>query len=282
MDKQESSSKAGLSLAPSSNQTVAVDEEYMLVRRTPCKGLPLNDGSTSSTSSRITAMRPSRAQLAALPYALPSQGKRAPRAKGGKNSKITTRIVGKFYNPVAGRPCRAVTTQDNSILVTLTNNSPPSFSTSTTVPTFLGYYAALSQFSASNYTALFDQYRIEQLELWLEPENTNAICAELATCVDYDDANAPGSIANVADRQDALVGMGAAGRYHKWVPHVAVAAYSGTFTSFINEPAPWVDSASTGVQHYGFKIAALATPSSVVNYLITVRAVVRFRGCNIS
>jgi hypothetical protein len=186
------------------------------------------------------------------------------------------KIVAKFYNEVAGRPYPPIGKLTSQIVVQM--NYESAFNSSSTVPSYLGLTPTLSSFNGySNYTALFDQYRIEQLEVWMEPvivPTTNG--NTLATCVDLDDANTPTAVATVTDHPGALVGLSMAARYHKWVPHVAVAAYSGTFASFTNAVAPWIDSASSAVQHYGFKVAcaSVGTPTA---YLITVRARVAFR-----
>lgn len=50
-------------------------------------------------------------------------------------------------------------------------------------------------------------------------------------------------------------------------PRVALAAYSGAFTSFANQRS-WIDVASPSVQHYGLKIAAEADTRSTVGELL--------------
>ena len=44
------------------------------------------------------------------------------------------------------------------------------------------------------------------------------------------------------------------------VPHIAMAAYSGAFTSYANRQKQWIDVASADVIHYGYKYAV--TPPS--------------------
>jgi hypothetical protein len=134
----------------------------------------------------------------------------------------------------------------------------------------------LSSFpNVTEYTNAFDQYRIDQLEVWLElVGNQDAALGTLVTAVDLDDANVPTGPTQIQDKQGALVGSGAAMRYHRWVPHVAVAEYSGAFTSYGNVPATWIDTASPGVLHWGFKTAAAAY--TVASYNLTVRAVISF------
>ncbi len=137
--------------------------------------------------------------------------------------------------------------------------------TSTTVPVAYSLYFALSQFSdVSTLTAIFDQYKIEMVEVWFMPRNSivsgnTANTGVMHTVVDYDDANALGSVAAAATYANVQVGTGVQSHYRKFRPHVAVAAYSGTFTSFSNQDSQWIDAASPGVQHYGFKAISTVT-----------------------
>ena len=187
-------------------------------------------------------------------------------------------VVSKFYDLSAGRPYPALTSTEQSITVTLSLASANFFAISATVPQFAGLSLALNQFARyAEYVGLFDQYRFEQIEVWLNPNQVSASAqAEIATCVDLDDATTPTLYEHVIAKQGSLSGSGQAGHYHKWKPHVAVAVYSGAFTSFANAPASWIDSGSPGVQHYGLKVASGL--GAVIGYNLDVRAVVSFRG----
>lgn len=152
---------------------------------------------------------------------------------------------------------------------------------SVTVPVYSSEVFQLNKFSGySQYTGLFDQYRFNEIEVWIEPTTSpSTASADVGTCVtaiDLDDTNVPTSVASVEDKQTALSTGGFSGHYHRWKPHMALAAYSGAFTSYDNAPANWIDSASPAVQHYGIKIAVTNT-GSVVPYRISVRASVSFR-----
>jgi hypothetical protein len=126
---------------------------------------------------------------------------------------------------------------------------------------------------------MFDQYKIEQLEIWLTPDTTvtNLSRTMIASAIDLDDAATPTSFLTVSDKQGSLVTSGQAGHYHKWKPHMATAVYSGAFTSFANEPAGWIDSGSPNVQHYGVKSATSGADGVVVRYSLEVRGVLSFR-----
>lgn len=220
---------------------------------------------TPSSSSSLA----SPAQLAGL-HAVSSSGSK----KGTKRG----RIIASFFNSIGPRPFHRIGSLEQSIVVTLEASSFL-LSTSTVATTYASTAFTLSLFPVSAYTSLFDQYRIDELELWIEPRAAQGatVFDTMYTCVDLDDANVPTSVSDVSLKQGALIGMGGSGRYHRWQPHMAVAVYSGAFTSYGNEPAGWIDCASPAVQHFGFKAAFAATPVSVL-YSYEVRAKVTFRG----
>jgi hypothetical protein len=115
----------------------------------------------------------------------------------------------------------------------------------------------------ASYTAIFDQYRITSITLEFLPCSTAAVPNATAssftpvmyTAIDYDDNGVPSSLATVLNYANV--------RYHQcgsrfkmtFKPHIAVAGYTGTFGGYVNIPAPWIDAASTNVQHYGVKYA---------------------------
>jgi hypothetical protein len=198
------------------------------------------------------------------------------RTKNSRNS-----LVSKAYNVLAARPLTNKMNRLQTYTASLRTDSVAFFSTSAAVPTYYGYVFALSQFAdVTAYTALFDQYKIEEFEFWMEPQQSQSVVATnsglLISKVDIDDANTPATLTSLQAGQSAIETNGQTGHYHKWRPHMAVALYSGTFTSYGNAPAGWIDCASAGVQMYGIKIGATAT-SSITVYNATIRARVSFR-----
>lgn len=170
--------------------------------------------------------------------------------------------------------------------LSLTTNNP--FINSPTVAGTSSYISrtfAMSDFAgAANLLTVFDQYRFEQIECWLDCPSPNQVISypELSSCVDLDDANTPTAIGQVNDHLGSVISAGPVGHYHKWKPHIAIASYSGAFTSYSNVPAGWIDSASPNVQHFGVKVATLATGTTAVGYNLTVRAVVSVRAPTIN
>jgi len=208
------------------------------------------------------------------------------RKNGGKISQLARdgEIFSKLFNPVASRPYPTnALSLEQSIRVELQAQGL-ALTTSVTIPAFAGQSFTIAAFNTANsYLTTFDQYRFDQLEYWLEPiaAQGGLVPAAVASCVDLDDATTPTQFVQVENHQGALLAEGGAGRYHKWKPHMAVAVYSGTFTSFANEEASWIDSASPNVQHYGIKVAAGIT-TAAIGYSYVVRAVVSFRAPSIN
>jgi len=250
--------------------------------------LGMSSSPASSSSDSAMQLQLAKKSLTALPAGLAMMSLSRSSASKGKNKKKghakLTRLasegqpIGVFFNPVAGRPYPNFTKLEQSITVVDIVNTQAFITTSASVPQYGTLALTLSSFpNVTEYTNVFDQYKIDQIEVWMEPSGSQeAVYEELVTCVDLDDANTPTSVASIQDKQGALVGNGVSGRYHRWKPHVAVAEFAGTFTGYGNMPSTWIDTASPAVQHYGFKAAA-APGGTVVTYNLTVRAVISFR-----
>jgi len=138
--------------------------------------------------------------------------------------------------------------------------------------------------AASQLATVFDQYRIDLVEVWITPRVTAATGGAYSTTtygnfcsvIDYDDSNTPATIDELTAFQTAIITNGLDGHYHRFTPHAAFGVYSGTFTSFGNITAPWIDAASLFVQHYGLKIGITATTASQV-YDMYQRLTLSFR-----
>jgi len=140
---------------------------------------------------------------------------------------------------------------------------------STSGYSYYSYYFLVSSIgNASTLAALFDQYRIVEIEWATIPHSSNGSdtsttnMGRLTTVVDYDDAGALGSEQQALDYQNAITSSGGDGQYRRFRPHAATAAYSGTFTAYMNVQSPWCDAASLNVQHYGIKMVWSPTDST--------------------
>lgn len=155
------------------------------------------------------------------------------------------------------------------------------FSTSTTVATFTYVNFSLSQSNqASALTDLFDQYMIDGAEVWILPRYSLASNSNnwgtLYSVIDVDDSNLLTSVAQANEYVSCVESEGTQGHYRHLVPHCALAAFSGAFTSYANVKHQWIDAASPNVQHYGIKVAASVTGIALV-YDLRIRLSFRFR-----
>jgi hypothetical protein len=213
----------------------------------------------------------------------PSGSSDALRAAGGSylRKSLAFNIEGSYPN------ISKTVSPYNQIRVQSTFSNAVYHTTSTTVPTYNSQYLAINQFSSYlGYTSVFDQYCIEKAEIWLYPAGNqytpgSTAPPSLITCVDLDDANVPTTLGNVSDHQESISTGNLCGHYHMWQPQYATAVYSGSFTSF-GADRGWLDCASPGIQHYGFKLAVQATPGQAIAYALTARITVAFRSAGLS
>lgn len=211
-----------------------------------------------------------------VPSSMVRRGKKSSKKAGGAAG-----FVNKTFNPQATRPQPTLSSPLHAF-TTVLESTGNAFTTSTSVPTMFSASISLSGLAnQSKYVALFDEYRIEQAEIWLEPSivmSPSVGSAQFGSVIDLDDANTPSQFGDVTGKQGAIVSETGTGHYHKWRPFVANALYSGAFTSFGSEPAPWIDCASPSVQHFGVKAMVPAADGIARLYYYTIRVVVSFRG----
>jgi len=108
----------------------------------------------------------------------------------------------------------------------------------------------------------WDQYKLLAIRFTIVPDQnavglfTNATTSytPLYCVLDYDDSTNLGSV-GAAEAYNNCVVLGAGESCERlFQPRIAVAAYSGAFSSFANMADQWIDAASTGVQHFGIKM----------------------------
>jgi hypothetical protein len=133
--------------------------------------------------------------------------------------------------------------------------------------------------SPTDFTSLFDQYRIKQVRVEFLPEttafglSTTAIALPyVLTAIDYDDGT---PVSTSAIQQYGTCQTSPYTEYFQRIlnPRAALAAYSGAFTSYAQSPpGQWMDSNSPGIQYYGLKWAT--TPVTVVSGTYDVMSIV--------
>lgn len=155
--------------------------------------------------------------------------------------------------------------------------------TSTTVPTFSALaFLVNSMDNFASLASVYDQYYITLIEILIYPQFTETTpggsnaTGNWCSAVDLDDATAPTTYAQLAAYTSAQSGTGTASHYHRFAPQFAVAAYSGTFTSY-SSSVGWIDCASPTVQHYGIKMANDGTGGAAQTFYATIKYHVMFR-----
>ncbi len=130
--------------------------------------------------------------------------------------------------------------------------------------------------NATEFTSLFDQYRLVQVQAQFYPDDapeSNLIY----TVIDYDDASAltgPG--------QPLEYGTLQVNRFDEYFertlnPRASLAAYSGTFTSYAMAPQKmWLDCNSPDIQYYGLKVYIPAT-TAALDLNISFRMIWQFK-----
>ncbi len=150
-------------------------------------------------------------------------------------------------------------------------------------PTF---YFALTNFNIG--TGFWDQYRFDAIRFTVSPANnaiglfTNSTSSvvPLTWVIDYDDANGLGSLSAGQAYSTCLTLNPGESAERTFRPRMAVAAYSGAFTSYANVEPMWIDAASNAVQHYGCKFwipQATAGQTQLQTWTYTVEAFVTMR-----
>jgi len=164
---------------------------------------------------------------------------------------------------------RNLITKDNKVYRFMQSSIQGGVLTSnTSVPVFYSKSwtsADIVQFSS--FASIFDQYRIDKVEVWCTPfgaavyPNYGAN-TRFYSVVDYDDANSPSTVAALQEYTNCVTTRCTEGHYIKFRPHIAVALYGGSFTQFGNKVSDWIDCGSTSVSHYGVKLGIEPTTSA--------------------
>jgi hypothetical protein len=133
--------------------------------------------------------------------------------------------------------------------------------------------------SYTEFTTLFDQYCIQRLDYTFLPyftQGTSTVYAPfVVTAVDYDDGTAPASFGAIQQYENARV-MSAYRQFSvSFKPHIALAAYAGAFTSYANNRAAWIDSASTAVEHYGVKYCIGQCAGAAQTFRVVGRVIIQ-------
>jgi len=152
-------------------------------------------------------------------------------------------------------------------------------SSATVLGTSAVSFNATTLINSSHLLAIFDQWRITQIEVWLKPSPTNqvgTVAQTVYTVIDYDDSTNLASEAAAQGYTNVTMTAVNEGVYRRFKPHTATAAYQGAFTGFTNTTDQWIDSGSPNVQHFGFK-ALVTSAATIVNWDLEYRIWAQFR-----
>jgi hypothetical protein len=136
---------------------------------------------------------------------------------------------------------------------------------------------------ATSWEAVFDQYRLAEVEVTLRPQynigSATIGAVNYYSVIDYDDSNPVTSAAGMREYSNCMI-SGYETQVRRFTPHAAISAYQGAFTGFANVTAPWLDVASPTVQHYGLKIGidpGAFAPTTPQTLIIQIRYRIQFR-----
>jgi hypothetical protein len=182
--------------------------------------------------------------------------------------------------------CQEVNNFTNSNnIVAGTASGAPTIAAQGTVNTYFTIAFALYDLAQyTSWTALFDQYRIDKVQVKFIPQGTvvdlhttvtlNAENPSIYLVLDFDDATLLSSFAGVQEYDNVETTEGGGGFFVTIFPSVTPSVYSaGAFSGYAVERAGWIDCANASVPHYGLKgmIEALY-PSSTGNFSWTIQA----------
>jgi hypothetical protein len=148
------------------------------------------------------------------------------------------------------------------------------------------YYFSL--YNAAVGAGFFDQYRYKAVRVSIRPQqnavglttNSTTTVVPLYCVIDYDDDAALGSIGAAEAYSNCVVLEPGQSLSRTFKPRIAMAAYSGAFTSYANMEPQWIDAASNGVRHYGIKIyvpAATAGQTTLQSWDIVIESFIEMR-----
>lgn len=130
--------------------------------------------------------------------------------------------------------------------------------------------------NSASYTAIFDTYRIEKVEMLFVPYfnansvgfATNTIPPDLFLVVDYDDATPAGSTVVLSQYSNMKCFGPTDTAYLAFRPTIATGVWDGASSTLIpagTQQGPWLDIGSTGIAHYGVKYGVTANVAASTN-----------------
>lgn len=153
------------------------------------------------------------------------------------------------------------------------------------VDTYFGLQFDLAQLpSYTEFSALYDEYKIEKVVLNFLCQSvtnytyTNQARSYMLFVKDYDDASAPGSAAELLQRDNLIIKNGHSSFKITVYPKVARALYNGVSTAY-QSGSGYIDLTYPDVPHYGLKYMIAQTQTTNNTYFqCFVTYHLKFRG----
>lgn len=133
------------------------------------------------------------------------------------------------------------------------------YASSTVADTLFSRKFSLSDLANyTEFTSLYDQYKIKAIKFTLLPRVTEADVAQavptVSTCIDLDDNTAPSSIDDMVQYQNFRMTRGNVAHTRYWKPAVSSMAWnSGVGTAYTVSKNLWIDVGSSGIPYFGIK-----------------------------
>lgn len=112
---------------------------------------------------------------------------------------------------------------------------------------------------SSSMSAVFDQYRITKIKVFIISNNTpqapgaSTAIAQVYTAIDYDDAVAPSTVTEVLNYDNSMIHVAGANATRTFRPKVIGYVYGGGSTAGEVKESPWLDCATSSIEHFGLK-----------------------------
>jgi hypothetical protein len=142
-------------------------------------------------------------------------------------------------------------------------------------------FSVLTQ--ASSLGAVFDQYRLAEIEVTIRPTYTTAISGMLVpliySVIDYDDSTTLTGGASTYEAYTNCTTTQFETVVRRWRPHASSSGLtSGGLVAGVNIESPWIDIANSTVEHFGLKLGMDAGNSGALAGLtINFRALVQVK-----
>lgn len=117
----------------------------------------------------------------------------------------------------------------------------------------------------TEYTALFDQYRVNKIVVKFVPDhdtsdvnNTASSLSQFHTILDFNDSSAPASLASMFEYDTWKMTRGGRTHVRKWTPSILVGANDSTIAASLPKFKQWISCDQPDLYLYGLKYCLAA------------------------